>query len=77
MPYRARVGLTYPDPVDVATVAQAGGLKALQVSDPEAFAGVLSRLHRVEAGQPCDDVPEHSIPWLLAQGQIARVDEDA
>lgn len=74
MGYRAIVGLTYPHPSDVDRVVAAGGLTALQASDAAAFKNVVSRLRRVEAGARCDDVPEVSIPQLLAAGQIEPVD---
>jgi hypothetical protein len=27
---------------------------------------------RVEPGEPCDDVPAHSLPWLLKQGLVEK-----
>lgn len=27
---------------------------------------------RVEAGEPCPDLPSHSLPWLLHQGHIEK-----
>jgi len=31
---------------------------------------------RVEAGERCDDVPSTSLPWLIADGHVKRVEED-
>ena len=72
MTYRACVDLTYPDAASLPAVRAAGGLKALAAADPAAFTRVQASLRHVQAGETCDDVPEESVAWMLAQGLLER-----
>ena len=76
--YRITInGLTYPDPADEPRVREAGGLTAFaaQVS-AEVFATVEQRMRRPTKGETVNDIPEASVPWLLAQGWVEAVDEE-
>jgi len=65
--YRALVGLTYPTDAEIIRRIQGGE------SIPYEERGVKE----VPAGAVVDDVPAVSVPWLLAQGLIEEVADDA
>lgn len=70
MPYRVTTdGLTYPVRDSLALVQAAGGLSRMT---EEARAQLT--LKRAERGELVDDVPATSVPWLLEQGLIERVE---
>lgn len=72
MTYRAIVGLSYPADADsLAIIRHAGGFTNLIRDDPNGFTQV--RMRYIEAHELCDDVPEDSVAWLLAQGLIECV----
>lgn len=74
-PYRILVdGLRYPDPADEPSVRAAGGLTAFaaQVS-AEVFAAMQQRMRRPTRGDVVDDLPEASLPALLAHGRVEAV----
>lgn len=62
MAFIVKVGLTYP--VGEANVkrAKAGRLEA------------VTEWKRAESGDVVDDIPEVSLPWLLAKGHIEAVE---
>lgn len=74
--YRALVGIDYPRSQDLQRVLAAGGLKALELTNPELHAEILARRTRREPGERCDDVPEFSRDWMLEQGLIEAIVED-
>ena len=72
MRYRACVDLTYPDAASLPAVRAAGGLKVLAAADHEAFTRVQAAMRHVTAGETCDDIPEESVAWMLAQGLLEQ-----
>lgn len=34
----------------------------------------LGKPKRVEPGERCDDIPAHSLPWLLEQGLVEKAE---
>lgn len=69
---RAIRGLVYPaDPESLHLVRAAGG-----VSQLSADARARVRLKDVAAGDWCDDLPDESQAWCLAQGLVRRVPVD-
>jgi len=65
--YRALVGISYPTDPDIIQRIQAG----------EAIPFEERGLKEVPAGVVVDDVPAVSVPWLLEQGLIEEVADDA
>jgi hypothetical protein len=69
---RAKVGLTYPTGASLEVVRKAGGIKKLTAEQ-----GAELELKHVAAGEPCDDLPEESRKWMVAQGLVEVVKQKA
>lgn len=69
---KAKKGLTYPDASSLKIVREAGGISKLTKEQRKKV-----KLKRVEPGKFCDDLPEESMEWMIARGDVEVIEEEA